>query len=673
MEIQITSINNTPVFVVPTTDRRWQRVYGATLDKGNNRWLFPAYEPFLSNVLHDFPKVHPNVTFSPEATTWYESYRSISDYRKDIANYTFPTKSYEHQLDGVAELLSNYRWGLRWGMGTGKTKVVVDTALILKCKVLVLCPLVAVDTWIRETEIHSGGQLQVVGFTAKSRQKKLDLLTELSHSDIIVTTYDTAKIYGTPRIFPETLKLFSGIGTKTLTTPMRRLFSQLNDPDMQAQLTRDWLQDKKKPQQLRDEIANEIQGRVQWITHIPYTLIVADESHRIANRQSIRTQVCLELSKRACRRVLLSGTMVGGDPGHLYPQLKFLAPYLMPEDWMHFKEKFFISSSYDKHIIIGYRKIHILNNRVSRVTSERHLDDCVDLPERRIETLTFELTRAQKRDYNYIVKTSALILPDATELTMANGAVRNGKLLQICGGFVYVPAAKDACDTCLFMRQCVADNVKPGSAQCGTRANVPKDERQVLRYPTNPKSNLLVERLTDLVPTSKAIIWAVYTEELDIIAAELRKNKWGFVRVDGTSTQYMRRWEDQFRNDENCRIYLSQITTGISVTLNSARHMFYFSRDFSTVVRHQSMDRNYRIGQDKKTVVYDLCAERSLELQQLYALDNKDEISALLTNKVECTLCSQYSHCRQNGISPWEKQCVLSTEKARVIMKARTV
>lgn len=673
MEVQITTINYTPMFVITNNDSIWCRVYGATFDRRGNRWLFPAYAPFLSYVLYDIPKVCPDATFHPDARRWCDEYPSLEENRARVAATAFPTKSYTHQLDGVAELLTNYRWGLRWGMGVGKTKIVIDTLALLGCKALILCPLAAVDNWAKEVEVHSGGKLTAISFKAPTKKQKLELLTRLGDADVIITTYDTAKRYGIPCIFPETSALFSSVGTKTLSTQMRRLFSRVNSREIQADLARDWLRDVKKPRQIKEEIDTLTVGKIQWLSQIPYRMIVADESHRIADRKSIRTQVCTELSRYASRRVLLSGTMVGGNPWHLYPQLKFLAPYLTPEDSRAFEDKYFIKSPNDDRIIVGYRKIHILNQRVASVTSERHLDDCVDLPNRRVETLTFELTKAQKRDYNYIVKTSTLVLPDDSALSIANGAVRNSKLLQICSGFIYIPADKHACDTCEYLHVCVAENVKVGSPRCGTRANMPKAQRKVLRFPTNPKLDLLTEKLEDVVAVSKVIIWASLTEELTLIGEMLTKNKWGYVRVDGSTTGQMRRWEDQFVQDDTCRVYLAQITTGIAVTLNSARYMFYFSRNFSPDDRNQSMDRNYRIGQTKKTVVYDLCANRSIELQQLQALSNKDEISALLTNKVECNLCNQYSVCRTDGINPWEKRCVLSTEKERVIMKARTI
>jgi len=680
-EIALSHIAHTPVFTVNSTSPVWKRAFGATFYAPKAQWLFPAYEPFLSNVLHDLPKVHPEVSLSADARAWVDSYPTLEAKRAELQNITLPVKSYQHQLDGLAELLTRYRWGLQWGMGTGKTKVVVDAINLLRLKTLVLAPKVAIDNWVEEIRIHSGDQLSAVAFKATSRAKKLDLLTQLAKYDVIITTYDTAKLYGVPMLFPETLALFQkGIGQKTLSTPMRRLLSSVNHKDMQAQLAQDWLSNRKKPRHIQDEITKYTANRAQWLQEIPYRMVVADESHRIARRDSIRTKICSQLAEKAARRYLLTGTMVSGDPGQLFPQLKFLAPYLMPEDWHKFQQTYYVFgepnaySRWSDKIVTGYRRLHVLNARVRSVTSERHLDDCVDLPARKFETIYFELSTAQKQDYNYIVNNQAMVIPGEDETkALKNRATQNTKLLQICSGFMYVPIKNTACDNCAYMRKCAVDGVAPGSKNCARHTTVSKVTRKTLQYGKNPKLDLLTSKLKDALLTGKAIVWGVYKAELDLIEHVLKQNQWGYVRVDGDTTDKLQELAGRFNNDDDCRVYLAHIKTGIAVTLNAARYMFFYSRNFSTDDRDQALHRNYRIGQKEKTVVYDLCARKSLEVQQKKALQNKNEISELLLRRVDCAVCSHYERCLQADILPWSTGCLLGKEKKRVIMQARCV
>ena len=72
MQIDVIFINKLPLFTVPASKHGWSRIYGATFLKRQNIWIFPAFPPFLTNVLHDFPKVNKSCTFSEEATAWIE-------------------------------------------------------------------------------------------------------------------------------------------------------------------------------------------------------------------------------------------------------------------------------------------------------------------------------------------------------------------------------------------------------------------------------------------------------------------------------------------------------------------------------------------------------------------------------------------------------------------------
>ena len=670
MEIEIITINNTPVFSSPDVSPHWSRVYGATFDKNNQRWLFPAFPPFIDNVLHDIENVYKDLVLNEKAQKWIEEVGTYDSWRETVGNLDLPTTSYEHQLQGTAELLYNYRWILRWEMGTGKSKVVVDAVNYLKCKTLILCPRIALDNWTAEIKEHSGGELSTLTLKG-ARKRKIELLREFDEYDVIVTTFDTARVHGTPRLFPKTVRTFE----RALRFPhqaLKQILKRINDENTQAQMAHDWIKGK-PPREIKEEIKQITQGHPQWILDLPYETITADESHRIARIQSMRTKICLQLSQKASRRWELSGTLTQGDPRHLFPQLKFLAPYLIPEDWKKFGETFLVKSPYNDKIVTGYKNLHILNTRVNNISSEKKLEECVDLPERRFETIYFSLSGAQKRDYNTIVSTSTLEYGGDAVLEIANGAIKISKLLQLCSGFVYVPKESDICDTCAYLRDCVSLSVNPGSARCKNSSATASDNRISLKYPDNPKLSILKDKLKDMVISSKVIIWACFDQELDDIEELLDREKWGYVRVDGSTTHRIKELETKFETDDTCRVYLAQISTGISITLNAAKYTIYYSRDWSPEHRKQSLFRNFRIGQDKRTIVYDICARGTIEAQQLTALQSKADVAELLTNKIECVLCNQYSECLRENISPWTTNCVLSTNVEKKIARARTI
>ncbi len=672
MEVQLVTIGNTPVFSVQDASPHGSRVYGATFDKVRQRWLFPAFPPFIENVLHDIENVYNDVRLSDEAEQWCVKVGSLEQHHTLITEKNLPVASYEHQLQGTAELLYYYRWILQWEMGTGKSKVVIDAIHHLQTKTLILCPLIALDNWKDEITLHSGGALRTLLINGSTSAQKLKQLQSFDDYDVIVATFDTARIYGTPRIFPKTAALFN----RARVYPhhgLKKILQRVNNQPFQVRMAQDWLNGT-PPRKIKAEIAEFTEGKPQWILDLPYETAVADESHRIKNRSSRRTKVCLQLSQKAARRYLLSGTLAQGDPRHLYPQLRFLAPYVIQDDWRTFCEYHLVKSPRDERIVVGFKNMHVLNAKVESISSEKKLTECVDLPERRFEIIPFELSSAQKRDYNEVISTRTIERADGDPIEIANGAIRISKLLQLCSGFVYTTEEDIICDTCKHVRRCVEQLIKPGTVRCtNDKAVTGERVRTALRYPDNPKLGTLRELLTDLLVSSKVIIWANFEQELDDIAEMLTRQKYGYVRVDGSTTKHIRKLAAKFKDDPNCVVYLAQVSTGIAITLNSAAYSIYYSRDWSLENRSQSLFRNFRIGQDQKTVVYDLCARGSIEMQQLTALQSKADISTLLTGHQDCTLCNQYRKCVAEGITPWTTHCVLRTGVTKKIAKARKI
>jgi len=674
MKIGLNSINGTPVFTVEDPTSTGGRVFGGTLDRSKTHWRFPAFPPFVERVLHDLGKVYKPLEFSPEAQAWVDTLKTEADWIEYASQVKLPGpfKNYEHQAIGLGKLLHNYRYILQWEMGTGKTKPIIDLAYLLGEKVLVLCPLVASRNWEKEVRKHTDRGLSPLAMLG-SRGKKLRILNDHDSADVFIVTYDTARLHGMPSIAPKVMKLVAEQRGYTPPDSLKRALIHLNDPAIQLRLAKEWLKGR-SAKEIGKEARELAHGSLQWITQLGCSVIVADESHRIKHIKSQRTKICMRLAAKFPRRYLLSGTLSLGDPRDLYPQLKFLAPYVLPYDYQKFCNKYVVYSQWNKHVVVGYKKLDTLNKVVTGISDRRELDDCVDLPERTTETIYFDLTKAQLHDYNQAVEQMVIDRPNTEPLELQNGAIRLNKLLQICSGFFYSPkGGENLCDSCPNLRKCVAQGIHPGSPLCILDAA--QSERETLRYATNPKLNMLEEFLDDLRenPKAKVIVWANFEAELDDIEGLLVKKKLGYVRVDGSNSKKMSEMEDTFQGDSECRVFLGQIKTGISVTLTAAKYTIYYSRSWSLEDWLQSRNRNYRIGQTEKTVIYHFCARKTVETQQIAALQSKQDISSSLTKHVNCMLCVQYPTCVKEKIDPWTDGCILGREAKKRITKVGVV
>lgn len=677
MEIGFTTINSSPVFEIRDRHPNNERIYGAVYSKKDVRYLYPAFHPFINNVLTDLSALRKDLALSASAQAYVDSLLTFEQQQDLVNQTTFPVTPFEHQRVGVAELLHNYRWALQWQMGTGKTKVVIDALQILDKTALILCPRIAINTWVREVDKHTAGTAHIAVIQGAAKATRLRKIQEALKHQYIVTNYDTLRTYGIPRLFAGALAVFKDRGLPPPTT-LKKALIQINNAKEQERLAKEWSAGKKTPE-IHTEVLELIHGELQWLTDLPFEVLVADESHRIKHIQSQQTKLALELSKKASRRYLLSGTMSQGDPRDLYPQLKFLAPYLIPEDWRKYTERFLSFSPYNKHIVVGYQNIDVINARVSKVSSVRLLDDCVSMPERTFEVETYRLTPELRTAYNYAVNLWEVQPPGSSvTISIEHGAMRLNKLLQICSGFLYVPRSLTVCDSCVHKNQCVIDNIRPGMPRCnlfGT-LEVAEGDRDCYLFKDNPKLDALMELLQDLLiyPRSKAIVWAYYREgEMDVIEKALSANNIGYVRVDGSNSGDMNLLAKKFEEDPLCRVYLGQIHTGISVTLNAAQYAIYYGRSWSPEDREQSLFRNYRIGQNSKTIVYDLCAQFSLELFQLRALERKKRLGELLTQRPDCILCPNSAKCETNEIEPWKPGCVFTSKQKREVTKVYSI
>lgn len=662
MEINFELMRKTPVFSVPDTYNFWSRVFGATRDIKGKRWFFPAFPPFLDRVLHDFDVVNHSDTFSLEAQNYLKTQTSFAEKLKLVRDtFKFSTSCYSHQITGLAGILHNYRYGLDWEMGTGKTKVLVDAIRYWNTKVLVLCPVVALDIWEQEAKKHSDNTVQTVILRGPNKEKLLEKFQRMP-SGILAVSYGVARTQGIPTLYATTAKIIG----KNIPEYLKKTLSKINDPKLQAKYAQQWTAGKNH-QEIQKEIAS-LTLPPQWVIDADYDVIIADESHRIKRIQSAQTKAALQLSKKATRRYILSGTMNQGDPRDMYPQMKFLAPYILQEDYRKFCEQHVMTSATNKHIVVGFKHLDALNRRVTEYLDKKKLEECIQLPGQTDIDVRFDLSENQIEDYNYVVKNYILSLPDKPTLYLQS-ANRINKLFQISSGFVYSPRDPDICDTCDRLEKCLHDEIYPWTTKCIQK--IP--EREVYRYLKNPKLEALKDLLEDILEVNnhKILIWAHFKTELDDIEKLLTGLKIGYVRVDGSNTKDIQQYANKLQSDKKCRVYLGQIHTGIAVTLTAAAYSIYYSRSWMLDDWLQSRNRNYRIGQNKKVIIYRLIARKTVEEQQIHALDLKQNIAAVITEKINCLFCEKFQTCLKEDIKPWTTKCTLDRQVYRPITKAR--
>ena len=570
-----------------------------------------------------------------------------------------------------------------WDAGTGKSKVIVDLVRSEPDrKVLILTPKVTIFNWLEQFNIHAGKSVKAIVISG-TPEKKRKIVAESAQYQVLIGSYGTARTMGMPKVLPSALKMLqmyisTGELSESGAMAIGKVVRALNDPDVQADFIRQRATDKKLTlADIEKKVAAYVEENgPQWLEDIDYSTIVADESHSIKDTRSQQTKSVLALSRKAARRHLMSGTPTMGNPLHLYPQMRFLAGCIIPEDWLRFSDKFLVRAKYNKRIITGFQNLNILNARVQRVAINKTKAECLDLPERTIIDVPVDMSVEQKKLYNTLISAQAIDLnaffdntPEST-LQIENAATLLNKLAQVGSGFV-INSGNDAqiCTGCAFLQTCVAANIKPYTPNC--QVHPEPAVREVKYTKDNPKLEALDELLDSVLENdkNKVIIWAVYHAEMDLIEAQLKKKGLDFVRVDGRTGTKVQERITKYNNDPKCRVYLSQVATGVGITLNAASYMIYFATDWSLGTYLQSIDRNYRAGQNEKCTVYRLIGKGTVDEYKVTALDEKKDISATLTSKLTCVTCEQRIYCLKKGVEMFDKDCIYQRSARRTVAR----
>lgn len=611
LTVGFTRLNSTPVFIIPIAnldENAAQRVFGATCLDKKGIWAFPAFEPFISDVIRDLEIVadgKENLEFNQVAKEYLDSLAQLpaSLVRPDFAYVTQP---FEHQKAGLEFVLRNLRSAIFWDCGLGKTKLLIDMLRHEHKKTLILAPVTVLKVWQKEIGIHAlPGEFKVAALQATSRVKKQAILKQANQADILLVGYDSA-----PRYFEDIMKNF------------------------------------------------------------PFEIIIADESHAFRNPSSKRTKCGLALASRAARRVILSGTPTLGNPMHLYGQLAFLGKYIPATSYWVYRKRYLVFAPHDKlkRMIVGYKNLDLLNAKVQKLAIRRTKEECLDLPDQTIIDMPFEVSRDQRLQYNSLIETYELMSSDGKTVTLAHAAVVLQKLLQILSGFYIMPYPQ-VCDNCPSVAQCVDEKVKPYTQLCVYHPNAP--DQKIQRFKTNGKLEAFTELLDDILQeeTNKVIIWCYFKEELALVQEYLEEQKIGYVRVDGSNSSKAQALADQLGRDPSLRVYLSQISTGVGITITSAAYMIYFGLSYSLDAYLQSLDRNYRIGQAQKVFAYRLIASGSVLEYVAMALSAKIDLANTLTTAIRCATCPQGLSCMTKNIKPFTPECMYQNKVGRVVTK----
>jgi SNF2 family DNA or RNA helicase len=328
------------------------------------------------------------------------------------------------------------------------------------------------------------------------------------------------------------------------------------------------------------------------------TIIGIDESTTIKNPQAKRTRAIVELGTKSKYRRILTGSPVTKSPLDLFAQCYFLHPYLLGhESYYTFKVRYAVTKQINVsgrtiQIIVGYRNLGELSEKLKPFSYRVLKDDCLDLPKKTYTKRIIELTDEQKKVYK-TMKQQAIAFLNGKMITTATVITQMMRLHQItCGHF--------------------------------------KSDDGTIQTIKNNRIDQLMEVLEEM--EGKAVIWAHYRYDIKNIVETVSK-KYGENSVvtyyGDTSTDDRQKAIKKIQDPKSPVRFIvgTPQTGGYGITLTGASTMIYYSNGYDLEKRQQSEARIDRIGQEKPMTYIDIIAEGTVDDKIVQSLRKKVNIA----------------------------------------------
>ena len=327
-------------------------------------------------------------------------------------------------------------------------------------------------------------------------------------------------------------------------------------------------------------------------------LMGVDESTTIKNPNAKRTKNILSLRSLTKYRRILTGSPVTKSPLDLFSQCNFLDPWLLDQSsYYSFRTRYAICRKIQVQgrqveIVVGYRNLGELSEKLKPFSDRVLKDDCLDLPKKTYLKRTIELSDDQKKVYKQM-KQEALAVLNGKMVTSATVITQLMRLHQItCGHF---------------------------KADDGTIQEI-----------KNNRIPQLMEILEEV--EGKAVIWAHYRYDIEKIVNAI-STKYGdntVVTYYGDTSTDDRQKAIKKIQDENSPVRFivgTPQTGGYGITLTGASTMIYYSNGYDLEKRQQSEARIDRSGQERPMTYIDIMAEDTVDMKIVKSLRSKVNIA----------------------------------------------
>ncbi|VDN07755.1 unnamed protein product [Thelazia callipaeda] len=285
--------------------------------------------------------------------------------------------------------------------------------------------------------------------------------------------------------------------------------------------------------------------------------IIFDESHLLKDGNAQRTKAATDISRRALRVILLTGTPALSRPVELFSQIRIIDPKMFP----------------------NYRDFAI-----------RYCDG-------KQGKFSFEAKGCTNSDELAVILSGSVMLRRLKQDVLNDLPMKRREVVYLKDDSIYTNIVK------LRDAKAAFNGAKQRLVEYYYETGIAK-ARSVARY-------IIDHYFFDGAPKRKVLIFAHHQMVLDTISMDIAKKGLRSIRIDGTTISRSR--------DEQCRLFqeneevvvavLSITAAGIGITLTAASVVVFAELHWNPGTMKQAEDRAHRVGQKDSVFVQYLIAK----------------------------------------------------------------
>jgi len=321
-------------------------------------------------------------------------------------------------------------------------------------------------------------------------------------------------------------------------------------------------------------------------------IVILDEAQRIKNWSTKTAQAVKRLESRYA--FVLTGTPIENRIDELRSIVDFLDPAILGPLFRFNREYYSLD---ERGRPSDYKNLELLRERVRPVLLRRRKADVeTELPDRTDRNLFVAMTPAMRDEYSELQKQVAELINKSKRRPLS-------------------PKEQDLLMILLNMMRMVCDS--PGIMKNNPSRDCPK---------LDELARVLDECLSD--PDVKVIVFSEWTGMLERVREWAKKSRVGFAWHTGSVPQKQRRAEIlAFRQDPDCRLFLSTDSGGVGLNLQNASVVINCDLPWNPAKLEQRIARAWRKNQLRPVTVVNLIAENSIEHGMLASLSQKMELA----------------------------------------------